>query len=295
MGKKNNHNNTDIHIFGNKDFYKYCDEFSGNLTSIDNYGGNSVKSIKCFHVKQKSFKHLCLKECKFQDSSITHSYIYGNSYLRHSEFEKVDFTGTVFENTNLEKAVFKDCTLDYVKFENCILDYKEVINCRPKETNIFMNLLRSLYKNELQQGNKNNADEIYLIYKRQEYELYKNFLKSKKDEYYYNEMKRKKINKFTVTIKLVLLLLSYQIWGHGIKIRKIFSTIAILVFIFSFIYRCLLGINLCDAIDMSIMSWFTNNEYTENSKVNYVMYLENFCGLSSLAFFTTALYRKVEK
>lgn len=292
---KNNHNYSDIYITGNEEFYKSSDEFGENLTCIDNYGGNLIKNIRFLHLEKKSFKHLSLKNCKFQDSSITHSYIYGNSYLRHSEFKNVNFTGTIFENTNLEKAVFLNCTLDYVKFENCILDYKEIIKCRPKETNIYMNLLKSLYKNELQQGNKNSADEIYLIYKKQESELYMNFLKSKKGDYDYNEMKRKGLSRFKVIIKLVLLFLSHHIWGHGIKIWKIFTTTSLLILTFSFIYSFLLGIGLHDALDMSVMSWFTNNEYIENSKINYIMYLENFCGFNSLALFTTALYRRIEK
>lgn len=141
-----------------------------------------------------------------KESSIKYSYICDNSYLRHTKFEKVDFTGTIFENVNLEKAIFENCILNYVRFENCVIDYKAILKSKPEKPNLCINLMKSLYKNELQQGNMRNADEIQLLLKKQEIELYKRFLNIKKDKqnneieysdenYYEKEMIRTGLNK----------------------------------------------------------------------------------------------------
>ena len=152
-----------IKLDGTKNFLKHIKKnkkkYNGPTKVIENYGGNAIIEIKNIKLEKYNCRNLSLKECTVKESSIKYSYICDNSYLRHTKFEKVDFTGTIFENVNLEKAIFENCILNYVRFENCVIDYKAILKSKPEKPNLCINLMKSLYKNELQQGNMRNADE----------------------------------------------------------------------------------------------------------------------------------------
>lgn len=169
-----------IEIKGNDELKKILDNYIYERRIIENFGKNSVKKISNVNLEKVDFKNLTLKSCEFIDSEIKFSHIFENSYLRKSKFLNVDFTGTVFENVNLEKAEFKDCKLYYVRFEDCIVDYKNILENKPNEPNLAMNLIKSLYKNELQQGNTKAADELFLLYKKEERQFFEHLIGWKK-------------------------------------------------------------------------------------------------------------------
>ena len=298
------------YLRGNDKFFTEIKSFKSKQKEINNFGDNSYKEIKNINLEHCVFRKLSLKDCKFENCIIKYSRICEYSYLRRASFKNVDFTGTLFENVNLEKAKFENCNLCYVKFENCIIDYKEILKNIPNEPNLAIILLKSLYKNELQQGNNKNADEILLLLKNEEINLYSKFLEcvnntSKKDgqtqedkslEYYKEEIKRMDLTKEKIKFELMSLKLSKNIWGHGIKIGNIVDTMIFLIFVFSVLYFILIpNQNLCDYLFLSIRCWILNNEYSSSNFINLIMIIENFCGIMSIALFTSALYRKVEK
>ena len=297
----------EIEIKGNDELKKILDNYIYERRIIENFGKNSVKKISNVNLDKVDFKNLTLKSCEFIDSEIRFSHIFENSYLRKSKFSNVDFTGTVFENVNLEKAEFKDCKLYYVRFEDCIVDYKNILENKPNEPNLAMNLIKSLYKNELQQGNTKAADELFLLYKKEERQFFEHLIgwkKAKKNsnemyqnEKYYDEyMENKKLNKFSVFLKLISSWTNNIIWGYGIKIRRIVTSMILGILIFSFIYFSITDKNYRNSIFLSFKTWMLNNEYESNNMVvNAFMIIENFLGLVSLALFTSAFYRKVEK
>lgn len=296
-----------IEIKGNDEVEKILDNYKYERRIIENFGNNSIKKISNVNLEKVDFKNLTLKNCEFVDSEIKFSHIFENSYLRKSKFLNVDFTGTVFENVNLEKAEFKDCKLYYVRFEDCIVDYKNILENKPDEPNLAMNLIKSLYKNELQQGNTKAADELFLLYKKEEREFFKHLICRKKakkngnemyqNEKYYDEyMENKKLNKFSVFFKLISSWTNNIIWGYGIKIRRIVISMIFGILIFSFIYFSITDKNYLNSIFLSFKTWMLNNEYESNNMVvNTFMIIENLFGLVSLALFTSAFYRKVEK
>lgn len=305
-----NEKNNDIHLKGNDEFFIEIQYFKNIQNEINNFGDNSYKKIKNITLKNYVFRKLSLKYCEFEDCTIKYSRICEYSYLRHASFKKVDFTGTLFENVNLEKAKFENCKLCYVKFENCIIDYKEILKSKPNEPNLAIILLKSLYKNELQQGNNKNADEILLLLKDEEINLYSKFLKcvnktSKNDDptqedkslkYYKKEIERMSLTKEKIILELINLKLSKCIWGYGIKIGNIVDTMIFSIFVFSLLYLFFIpNQNLCDCIFLSIRCWILNNEYSGSNFINLLMITENFFGIISIALFTSALYRKVEK
>lgn len=296
-----------IEIKGNHELKKFLDNSRCERRIIENFGRNSVKKISNVNLEKVDFKNLTLKNCEFVDSEIKFSHISENSYLRKSKFLNVDFTGTVFENVNLEKAEFKNCKLYYVRFEDCIVDYKNILENKPDEPNLAMNLIKSLYKNGLQQGNAKEADELFLLYKKEERQFFKHLIgwkKAKKNsnkmyqnEKYYNEyMKDKKLNKFSVFLKLISSLTNNIIWGYGIKIHRIVTSMIFGILIFSFIYFSITEKNCLNSIFLSFKTWMLNNEYESNNMVvSAFMIIENLLGLVSLALLTSAFYRKVEK
>ena len=302
-----------IEIKGNHELEKFLDNCIRERRIIENFGRNSVKKISNVNLEKVDFKNLTLKNCKFVDSKIKFSHISENSYLRKSKFTNVDFTGTVFENVNLEKAEFKDCKLYYVRFEDCIVDYKNILENKPDEPNLAMNLIKSLYKNELQQGNTKEADELFLLYKKEERRFFyyligwekliswkkaeKNSDEMYQNKKYYDEYRKdKKLNRFSVFLKLISSWTNNIIWGYGIKIHRIVTSMILGILIFSFIYFSITDINYLDSIFLSFKTWMLNNEYESNNKVvSAFMILENLLGLVSLALFTSAFYRKVEK
>lgn len=299
-------NNKDIFLTGNEAFFTKVSEFKTKQEEINNFGNNDFKEIKNIHLNNYIFRKLSLKECKFEDCSIKYSHICEYSYLRHASFKNVDFTGTLFENVNLEKARFENCKLYYVKFENCIIDYKEIIKSKPKKPNLAINLLKSLYKNELQQGNEQNADEILLLIKQEEENLYLRYLgcrreDSEKEEweksnYYEDEMKRMGLSTFKVIRLLITSKLSKYVWGYGIKISNIFDAMIYSIIFFSLIYSYLIpNESPCYYLFLSAKSWILNNEYTNIFWIDFFMLIENFLGILSMALFTSAFYRKVEK
>lgn len=301
-----NENNKDIFLTGNEEFFTKVSEFKTKQEEINNFGNNDFKEIKDIQLNNYIFRKLSLKECKFEDCSIKYSHICEYSYLRHASFKNVDFTGTLFENVNLEKAKFEKCKLYYVKFENCIIDYKEIIKSKPNKPNLAINLLKSLYKNELQQGNEQNADEILLLLKQEEINLYKRYLgcrgeDSEKEEwekpnYYEDEMKRRGLSRFKVRRLLIVSQLSKYIWGYGIKITNIFYAMLFLIILFSLFYSSLIPNEPpCYYLFLSAKCWILNNEYTNNLWTDLLMLFENFLGILSIALFTSAFYRKVEK
>lgn len=267
---------------------------------IENYGDNSIKEIKNISIYKTILSQLNLKQCKINNSKIKQSYICNNSYLRHTKFENIDFTGTTFENTNLEKATFTNCNLNYVKFENCILDYKSILKCKPKEPNLDLILLKSLYKNELNQGNIKEANEIRLLYKKEERKLYLSFLKTKKDnnqnyqntEYYKDEIKRQNLTKGKVIYKLITSYLDYLIWGHGSKVKHLLFTMALFIFVFATIYSLMINENFANTIIISSKCLFLNNNYNYKNTVTYVMLIENLFGLINLGLLTSIVYKK---
>lgn len=297
-----------IEIEGNDELKKFLDNYIYERRIIENFGKNSIKKISKVNLEKVDFKNLTLKNCEFVDSGIKFSHIFENSYLRKSKFLNVDFTGTVFENVNLEKAEFKNCKLYYVRFEDCIVDYKNILENKPDEPNLAMNLIKSLYKNELQQGNTKAADELFLLYKKEERQFFKHLIgwkKAKKnsDEMYQNEkyydeyMENKKLNKFSVILELISSWTNNFIWGYGIKIHRIVTSMILGILIFSFIYYfSIADKNYLNSIFLSFKTWMLNNEYESNNMiVNACMIIENLLGLVSLALFTSAFYRKVEK
>lgn len=302
--------NKNPYLRGNDKFFTEIKSFKSKQKEINNFGDNSYKEIKNINLEHCVFRKLSLKDCKFENCIIKYSRICEYSYLRRASFKNVDFTGTLFENVNLEKAKFENCNLCYVKFENCIIDYKEILKNIPNEPNLAIILLKSLYKNELQQGNNKNADEILLLLKNEEINLYSKFLEcvndtSKNDgqtqedkslEYYKDEIERMSLTKEKIKLELMSLQLSKYIWGHGIKIGNIVDTMMIFIFVFSLLYLIFIpNQTLCDCIFLSIRCWILNNEYSGSNFVNLLMITENFFGIMSIALFTSALYRKVEK
>ena len=302
--------NKNPYLRGNDKFFTEIKSFKSKQKEINNFGDNSYKEIKNINLEHCVFRKLSLKDCKFENCIIKYSRICEYSYLRRASFKNVDFTGTLFENVNLEKAKFENCNLCYVKFENCIIDYKEILKNIPNEPNLAIILLKSLYKNELQQGNNKNADEILLLLKNEEINLYSKFLEcvndtSKNDgqtqedkslEYYKDEIERMSLTKEKIKLELMSLQLSKYIWGHGIKIGNIVDTMMIFIFVFSLLYLIFIpNQTLCDCIFLSIRFWILNNEYSGSNFVNLLMITENFFGIMSIALFTSALYRKVEK
>ena len=294
--------NKEIFINGQSEFEKSKKYFK-EKEIIKNYGDNFIKEIKHISIYKTTLSHLNLKECKISHSKITQSNICDNSYLRHAKFECVDFTGTIFENVNLEKATFKNCRLNYVRFENCIIDYKSILKSKPDEPNLYMLLLKSLYKNELQQGHLKEADELRILYKKEERKLYLRFLGLRKDtnpsyfnkDYYKQEMKRKNLSKRKILYRLTASYVDWLIWGHGIKIKNILFSMIFFIFIFAILYICTIGQNFYTSMLISAKCWFLNNDYDGNSFTKYIMLLENLFGLISLALFTSAFYRKVER
>lgn len=296
-----------IEIKGNDELKKFLDNYKYERRIIENFGKNSVKKISNVNLEKVDFKNLTLKSCEFIDSEIKFSHIFENSYLRKSKFLNVDFTGTVFENVNLEKAEFKDCKLYYVRFEDCIVDYKNILENKPNEPNLAMNLIKSLYKNELQQGNTKAADELFLLYKKEERNFFEHLIGLKKtkknsnemyqNEKYYDEyMENKKLKKISVSLKLISSWTNNIIWGYGIKIHRIVTSMILGILIFSFIYFSIADKNYLNSIFLSFKTWMLNNEYESNNMVvNAFMIIENLLGLVSLALFTSAFYRKVEK
>ena len=302
--------NKNPYLRGNDKFFTEIKSFKSKQKEINNFGDNSYKEIKNINLEHCVFRKLSLKDCKFENCIIKYSRICEYSYLRRASFKNVDFTGTLFENVNLEKAKFENCNLCYVKFENCIIDYKEILKNIPNEPNLAIILLKSLYKNELQQGNNKNADEILLLLKNEEINLYSKFLEcvndtSKNDgqtqedkslEYYKDEIESMSLTKEKIKLELMSLQLSKYIWGHGIKIGNIVDTMMIFIFVFSLLYLIFIpNQTLCDCIFLSIRCWILNNEYSGSNFVNLLMITENFFGIMSIALFTSALYRKVEK
>lgn len=291
------------------EFFSSLDTFVNEDKIISNYGNNSIKTIENLDLEKYRLSNLTLKECEIKNSKIKYSYISENSYLRKTIFNNVDLTGTIFENANLEKAKFEKCDLRYVKFENCILNYNNVLQSKPKEPNLAIALIKSLYKNELQQGNSKNADKLLLLLKKEERILYKKMLiESKMDSnetinlgaynnpnYYKEEMNRLGLNKFNVFVLLILSYLSSFTWGHGIKISRIFKFMLTMILIFSFLYMCILDKPFMDSILISVKSWVLNNENVECILAETIMIIENYLGMITIAMFTSALYRKIEK
>jgi|GEM_PF-1706374 hypothetical protein len=302
-----------IKIKSNKQFFMHYPKFKNAKKTIEYFGNNGIKEISNVKFEKYRFKNLNLKVCKIRNASFKYSYIYDYSYLRHTEFIGVDFTGTVFENVNLEKADFKNCTLDYVRFENCIVDYKNILKNKSEKPNLSMILIMSLYKNELQQGNIGNADDLFLKYKEQERKLYKYMLASecklydkyifctkykldvKDTQYYNNEMDRRGLNISKILYKLIISHLNNCIWGYGINILRIFRFMIINILVFAVFYCFKLDKNFNESIILSAQCWVINNETDKNACVNLLMILENLLGLISLAMFTSALYRRIEK
>ena len=106
----------------------------------------------------------------------------------------------------------------------------------------------------------------------------------------------KNLIKFSVFLKLISLWTNNIIWGYGIKIHRIVTSMILGILIFSFIYFSITDNNCLDSIFLSFKTWMLNNEYESNNKVvSAFMILENLLGLVSLALFTSAFYRKVEK
>lgn len=301
-----NEKKNDIYLTGDDEFFTEIQYFKNIQREINNFGNNKYKEIKNINLENYVLRNLSLKECKFENCLIKYSRICEYSYLRHASFKNVDFTGTLFENVNLEKAKFEKCKLYYVKFENCIIDYKEILKSKPDKPNLAISLLKSLYKNELQQGNEQNADEILLLLKQEEINLYCRYFgcqkkDSKKEEwektnYYEKEMKRLGLSKSKVLRLLIISILSGIVWGHGIKIGNIVQTMMFLIYAFAVIYLNIIpNQNLCDCLFLSVKCWILNNEYSGSNFVNLLMIIENFFGIMSIALFTSALYRKVEK
>lgn len=303
MIDKKNFDNNDKHIEikSNKQFFMHYPKFKNVKKTIEYFGCNGIEEISNVEFEKYRFKNLNLKTCKIKNASFKYSYIYDHSYLRHTKFTNVDFTGTIFENVNLEKAVFEKCTLDYVRFENCIIDYKNILDNKPEKPNLGMILIMSLYKNELQQGNIGNADDLLLKYKAQERKLYKYMLCSKwklddKDmKYYKEEMSRRDLDLPKVIYKLSISHLNNCIWGYGIKISRIFLLMIINILFFAVVYCYKLDKNFCESMILSAQCWVINNEANSDVFINLLMILENFLGLISLAMFTSALYRRIEK
>lgn len=301
--------NGTIEIVEENDFFSSLKKYENEENVIVNYGNNKIKKIENLHLQKYKLVNLTLKECKFLNSSIKYSCICENSYLRHAKFENVDFTGTIFEKVNLEKAEFSNCDLRYVKFENCLLNYHNILLNKPKEHNLAISLIKSLYKNELQQGNSANADELYLLQKKEERLLYKKMLlspnknftnnakKTNYDDihYYKKEMDRLALNKYKVSRLLLGSWLSYLVWGHGIKIGKIARFMIFMIIFFSFFYMLMLDKTFYDSILCSANAWVMNNEVTQSYCAKAIMLMENYLGLITLALFTSAFYRKVAK
>ena len=68
----------------------------------------------------------------------------------------------------------------------------------------------------------------------------------------------------------------------------------IFIFLFSLIYLCFIP-DICKCLFLSVRCWILNNEYSDSNWFNFFMIIENFLGIISIALFTSALYRKVEK
>lgn len=308
--KKNNdeteQNNTDKEIVGNEELQSDFKQYTNSTKTIKNYGGNHIKKIKDVQLEKYNFQNLTLKECSIEDSEIKYSYICDKSYLRHTRFKNVDFTGTIFENVNLQKASFENCLLNYVRFENCIIDYENILKSKPYQPNLALFLIKSLYKNELQQGNTKKADELLLLLKKEERELYKSFLGWRKEKesndvlyqnvnYYNEEMERRKLSKKCVFFKLMLSYINDIVWGYGIKVSKIFRFMCCCIFIFAGVYLWTLDQSIFEAFFLSANSWILNSASTDNLIVDFFILIENYLGLVSFALYTSALYRKVEK
>lgn len=283
-----------------ENFFSSLKKYRNKEKIIANYGNNNIEIIKNLKLAKYKLSNLTLKNCKIIDSSIKYSYIYDNSYLRHAEFENVDFTGTIFENVNLEKAKFQNCKLEYVKFENCILNYKYVLESKPTNPNQAILLIKSLYKNEFQQANFKNADELFLLLKKEERDLYKKIIKSNKNDssckYYIALMEELRLNKLKVACLLLLSYLEWCVWGHGIRIRNIFCFMMFVIFVSSFVYMYVLDKSFLAAFFISAKSMIMNNDYTDKFYIaDIAMYLESILGLITFALFASSLYRKVGK
>ena len=164
-----------------------------------------------------------------------------------------------------------------------------------------------------EQGNTKEADELFLLYKKEERRFFyyligwekliswkkaeKNSDEMYQNKKYYDEYRKdKKLNRFSVFLKLISSWTNNIIWGYGIKIHRIVTSMILGILIFSFIYFSITDINYLDSIFLSFKTWMLNNEYESNNKVvSAFMILENLLGLVSLALFTSAFYRKVEK
>ena len=254
---------------------------------------------------QCRFSLLRFKDCKVKNCAITQCIVDEDSYLRHAEFENVDFTGTIFRNCNLEKAKFINCNLNYVKFDNCLLDIPNIIkSSMPKEENLKLALCKSLYNNELQQGRTDMADTLLVMVMKEEAKLNKCILFAKTD--YYKKLREGNVVK--CIYKYISLVLQRLLFGYGFSIGRSIVSMLMIIFIFVGIYSLLLfenyskiGDTVICAIILSFKSFILGTADITIAKVKESVWLdsyilaENAFGLLYFAFFTSTFYRRITR
>lgn len=265
----------------------FADEDNPNLKLAN------AKLVRCLFVR------LGLK-CAIIRGTVFHQCVFEDCYFRKSKFYNVDFTGSFFKDCNLERASFEACKFWYIRFIRCQLNYDEILQSLPSEPNIAISLLKSLYQNAMQMGEKRIADKLLV----KQIDIEKCDLKNRFlgiTAYY--KRRYKEIDRVISFLKWVGLTLSGWIWGHGLKIKNLlFSAILLIVtfagLLFSFGNSDTVPMSFWDSIYLSSTTFATFGyiKHAPSSPSSLILCsVESFLGIVFLGFLASSVYRKFSR
>lgn len=247
--------------------------------------------------KNDDFENLGLKNTEIIGMFITQSKI-DSCYIRRAKIERCDFTGSKIINCNLEKASIEMCCFNYTQFESSILNIEELLRNIPRPLNLKLFFLKQLYKNQQSMGESASADKILYLIMTTEKEIY---LEKGTGRYY--ESKSQSLNYYIKNLsQWILYSVMDLLFGFGLKIKKIFFSFCVIIFIFAMLFNLVYIDNLGYFkffIELSIQNILLSNisfdiEITDNI-IRFISYIENLVGIIYIAVLTSAIYRKVAR
>lgn len=224
-------------------------------------------------------------------------------YFRDASFTTVEFEGCRFIDCNFHGAQFTASSLDYSEFANCNLTFDQVRECLPVRDNIRLPLARNLKSNASARGDTDDAREFLLVELTALRAVNFGIAFKWTDNYY---------RKFPFTAKarafgrVVWLLFSEGVWGHGERILRIGVVSSVIVAAFAWIYS-LPGQqitfdnnrpSLTDYLEFSLAT-FTNSGLIrwqpDVTTTVWLARLEGVLGLTLFGFFVAALFRRFSR
>ncbi|TRW93110.1 pentapeptide repeat-containing protein [Candidatus Methylobacter oryzae] len=162
----------------------------------------------------------------FKNVSFLHC-IFDSCYLKNCVFDTCDFTGCRFIGSNFHQTSFRGCKFDFATFERSQLD-DDILSEAPREENLRMRFARSLRMNYQQIGNAKAVNKaISLELEATSIYLYKSW---RSGERYYKEKYPGLLNGIVQFLKWLEFWLLDFIWGNGESIRKLLSSIILIIF-----------------------------------------------------------------